>query len=73
MNVLTYALQAIGSLFIKSNAQSGPAKQEVAVVPTAMLLYLVVGASCMVQTSEPFSQCVKTVASSVSSVLGVGK
>lgn len=56
------AIGTIGSLFIKRDTDG---KYSIAVAPMTLLLFLGTGVTCGMQTSEPFSVCVKTTTQSL--------
>ena len=61
MNTVTKLLatiQTIGSVFGKTGADG---KIEVAVGPIAVVYMAGMSVACYTQTSEPFSQCVRTI------------
>lgn len=53
---LTRMVGVIGSLFVKVGADG---KLNVAVAPTTALLLFSIGTACALQSSEPFSVCVR--------------
>lgn len=56
------AIQTIGSVFAKSGDSGKP---EVAVGPFVVVYSVGMSLACYTQTSEPFSQCVKTIFSAI--------
>ena len=55
---LSATIQTIGSVFGKTGADG---KKEVAVGPIAIVYAAGMSVACYAQTSEPFSQCVRTI------------
>ena len=61
MSILTKMLaaaQTVGSVFAKTGASG---KLEIAVGPFVVAYSVCISLACYAQTSEPFSQCVKTI------------